>query len=81
MLTYYLLAISEYCLSRSLICTQCLQMHDCPLQERLVSSANMEALVVCRQFGRSLIYKLNSKGPRFDPCGASGGLYSGGGGF
>ncbi len=38
---------------------------DCPLQERLVSSANMEALVVCRQFGRSLTYKLNSKGPRF----------------
>ncbi len=26
MLTYYLLAISEYCQSHSLICTQCLQM-------------------------------------------------------
>ena len=40
-----------------------------PLQERLVSSANMEALVVYRQLGRSLIYKLNGKGPRFAPCG------------
>ena len=42
MLTYYLLAISEYFLSRSLIYTQCLQIiapykmivaDDCPLQE------------------------------------------------
>ena len=40
-----------------------------PLQERLVPSANIERLVVCRQLGRSLIYKLNSKGPRFEPCG------------
>jgi hypothetical protein len=34
----------------------------CLLQKRLVSSANMEALVVCRRLGRSLMDKLNSKG-------------------
>ena len=40
----------------------------CPLQDRFVSSANIEASVVCKQFG-SLIYTKNSKGPRFEPCG------------
>ncbi len=41
----------------------------CPLQDRFVSSANIEASVVCKQFGRSLMYTKNSKGPRFEPCG------------
>ena len=35
----------------------------------LVSSANIEAFVDVKQFGRSLIYTKKSKGLRFDPCG------------
>ena len=41
-----------------------------PAQDRFVSSANIEAVVVCRQFGRSLMYIRNNKGPRLEPCGA-----------
>ena len=65
-----LLLISHFCiLSESQFNLYSISADVCPLQERLVSSANMEALVVCRQLGRSLIYKLNSKGPRFESCG------------
>ena len=40
-----------------------------PAQDKFVSSANIEAVVVCKHCGRSLIYIRNSKGPRFEPCG------------
>ena len=40
-----------------------------PVQDKFVLSANIEAVVVCKRCGRSLIYIKNSKGPRFDPCG------------
>jgi hypothetical protein len=39
------------------------------VQDKFVSSEKIEAVVVCKQFGRSLIYIRNSKGPRFEPYG------------
>ena len=36
---------------------------------RVVSSANNIALQLERQFGKSLVYIIKSKGPRTDPCG------------
>ena len=35
----------------------------------VVSSAKRIALEVVRLFGRSLVYKINNKGPRMLPCG------------
>ena len=36
---------------------------------KFVSSAYISALECLRQFGRSLTYKRNNNGPRFEPCG------------
>jgi hypothetical protein len=42
-------------LSRSLFILYSMSADVCPVQDRFVSSANIEAVVVCKQFGRSLI--------------------------
>ena len=39
------------------------------VQDKFVSSANIEVVVVCKQCGRSLMYIRNSKEPRLEPCG------------
>ena len=36
---------------------------------RLVSSANITALKIREQLGKSFMYIRNSNGPRIDPCG------------
>jgi hypothetical protein len=36
---------------------------------KFVASAYISALECLRQFGRSLTYKRNNNGPRFEPCG------------
>ncbi len=40
-----------------------------PLAVRLVSSANMLAVVDFKQFGKSFTYSRNNIGPRLEPCG------------
>ena len=38
-------------------------------KNKFVSSAKINGLACVRQFGRSLMYKMNNNGPRIDPCG------------
>ena len=55
--------------SRSVLSFCSISTNESPWQELFVSSANIEAFVDVKQFGKSLIYTSKSNGPRFDPCG------------
>ena len=58
--------------SRSVLSFCSISTDEFPWQEIFVSSANIEAFVDVKQFGKSSIYTRKSNGPRFDPCGTPG---------
>ena len=59
----------EFTLCKSLLILFSISGNEEPKVDIFVSSANMEAWVCLRQFGRSLIYNVKSNGRKLDPCG------------
>ena len=56
--------------SKSLLNLLCNSVIVLPLAVRLVSSANMLAVVDFKQFGKSFTYSKTNIGPKLEPCGS-----------
>ena len=59
----------EFTLCKSLLILFSISGNEEPKVDIFVSSANMEAWVCLRQFGRSLMYNVKSNGPKLDSRG------------